>query len=90
MKHYKTSKLLSNSTALKFVTRKRFKVNDLLGGQYSASKNVKFKTPVLRSDFRDYSDMYIVAKGKIIVTDTANTNRRNKKLTFKNDAPFRS
>ena len=34
--------------------------------------------------------MHIVVKGRISVTGTNNANRRNKKLTFKNNAPFRS
>ena len=50
----------------------------------------KFKTSMLRSDLCDYSDAYIVVKGRISVTGTDNANRRNKKLTFKNNAPFRS
>ena len=35
-------------------------------------------------------DASIVVKGIISVTGTNNANRRNKKLTFKNNAPFRS
>ena len=34
--------------------------------------------------------MHIVVKGRVSVTGTNNANRRNKKLTFKNNAPFRS
>ena len=34
--------------------------------------------------------MHIVVKGRISVTGANNANRRNKKLTFKNNAPFRS
>ena len=45
---------------------------------------------MLRSDFWDYSDVYIVVKCKILVTDTYNGNRRNKKLIFENNAPFSS
>ena len=45
---------------------------------------------MLRSDLGDYSDVYIVEKGRITVTGTYNANRRNKKLVFKNKAPFRS
>ena len=45
---------------------------------------------MLRSDLCDYSDAYSVVKGRISVTGTENANRRNKKLTFKNNAPFRS
>ena len=45
---------------------------------------------MLRSDLCDYSDASIVAKGRISVTSTRNSNKRNKKLTFKNNALFRS
>ena len=44
---------------------------------------------MLRSDLWDFSDVYIVVKGRISVTDTNNANKRDKKLTFKNNAPFR-
>ena len=45
---------------------------------------------MLRSDLCDYSDASIVVKGRISVTSTRNSNKRNKKLTFKNNALFRS
>ena len=68
----------------KFVTRKWIKVNDLLNGQYYIKKNIKFETPMLRSN------AYTVVKGRISVTSTDDNNIINKKLTVKNDAPFRS
>ena len=70
--------------------RKRIKVNDLLSGQYSANRNVKFKTPMLRSDLCDYSGAYIIAKGIITVANNNWNNRINKMLALKNNAPFRS
>ena len=45
---------------------------------------------MLRSDLCDYSGAYIVVKRRISVTGTNNANERNKKLTFKNNAPFKS
>ena len=45
---------------------------------------------MLRSDLRDYSDAYIVLKRRISVTGNENANKRNKKLTFENNALFRS
>ena len=45
---------------------------------------------MLRSYLCDYSDAYIVVKGRIAVTGDNNVNARNKKLIFKNNAPFRS
>ena len=45
---------------------------------------------LLWSDFRDYSNAYIVVKGRIIAIGTNDANRSNKKLTFKINAPFTS
>ena len=45
---------------------------------------------MLRSDLCDYSDAYLVAKERISVTGANNANKRDKKLTFKNNALFRS
>ena len=33
-------------------------------GQYSGNKNIRFKTSMLTSDLRDYSDADIVYKGQ--------------------------
>ena len=44
---------------------------------------------MLRSDLCYYSDAYIVVKGRITVTDPNNANY-DKKLAFKNNAPFTS
>ena len=63
-----------------FITKKWVEVYDQSGGAYSTSKQVRFKTSMLRSALCDYSDAYIVVKGIIIVsaTDGAN-NIRDKK-----------
>ena len=45
---------------------------------------------MLTSDLCDYNDVHIVVKGSISVTGTNKANRRNKKLTLKNNAPFKS
>ena len=45
---------------------------------------------MLRSNLCDYSDWYIVVKGRIKVTGTNNANIRNKKLISKNNVQFRS
>ena len=42
---------------------------------------------MLRSDLCDYSDAYIIVKGTITVTNR-NDAKRNKAVTFKNNAPF--
>ena len=55
---------------------------------------IKFKTSMLRSSWCDYSDAYIVVKGNVTVNNTAGAgaaaNNTNKKVIFKNCAPFTS
>ena len=43
---------------------------------------------MLRSDLCDFSDAYIVVKGRITVTGTSNKSRKNTPLAFKNNKPF--
>ena len=45
---------------------------------------------MLRLDLCDYSDAYIVVKGRITVEGDNDDKTRNKKLIFKNNTPFRS
>ena len=44
------------------MTKNWIEVNDLSSSRYSASKNIRFKTSMLRSDLFYYSDAYIVVK----------------------------
>ena len=62
MKRYKIYRLLNYSTVSKFITKKWIEIDDLSSSQYSPSKNIMFKTSMLRSDLCDYSDAYIVVK----------------------------
>ena len=89
MENYKIFKLLNDSSVSKFVIKKWVEANDLSSCQYSVNKNLRFKTSMLRSDLCDYSDAYVVVKARITVEGDNNANKRNKKLTFKNNAPFR-
>ena len=88
MEHYEISKLLNYSTVLKFV--KLVEVNDSSSGQCSVNKIIRFKTLMLISDLCDYNDADIVVKGTITVQETNDAYKRNTKLTFKNNVPFRS
>ena len=45
---------------------------------------------MLRSDLCDYSDAYIVVKGRITLERDNDDTTKNKKLIFKNNALFRS
>ena len=57
--------------------------------QYFLNKTIRFKTSMLRSYLCNYSDAYIVVKRTIIVEGDGNDKKRNKKLTFQNNVPFR-
>ena len=70
-----------------FVTKKWIEVYDQSGGNYNVNKEIRIKTSMLRSALCDYSDAYIVAKGDITVTEPDNA-KRNKEVTFKNNAPL--
>ena len=76
----------------RFCTKKWIKVYDQFGtaeNGYAPSKQIRFKTSTLRSNLCKYSDAYIVVEGTIAVTNPDN-NAYDKKLTFKNNAPFTS
>ena len=55
----------------RFITKKWVKVHDQSGSaedRYKPSKQIRFKTSMLRSDVCDFSDVYIVVKGTITLT----------------------
>ena len=57
----------SNKTS-KFKTRNWVEINDESKGTYNVGGQVKFKTTMLKSILCDYSDAYILVKGKITIT----------------------
>ena len=99
MEYDKTNNLLlsednENEQLSKFVTREYVRVNSLLD-MYNENKSIRFKTPMLRSNLCDYSDAYILVKGKIVVAapgvnNNANNirDKRNRPVILKNNAPF--
>ena len=76
----------------KFRKRNWIEINDELRGAYNVNSQIKFKTTMLKSSLCDYSDAYILVKGTITVNNTAaqgaGANNINKKVIFKNCAPF--
>ena len=67
-------------------------MNDYQGNsenRYKLSRQIRFKTSVLRSDLCHFSDAYIVVKGTITVANS-NNDAYDKRLALKNDAPFTS
>ena len=78
----------------RFITKKWVEVHDQSGSaedRYKPSKQIRFKTSMLRSDLCDFSDAYIVVKGTITLTKTDRIrfiDIRNRFLAFKNNTPF--
>ena len=92
MEYQKLTNLLGTNIdeISKFITKKWVKVYDQpnsVDDRYKPNKQIRFKKSTLRYDLCDYSDAYIVAKGNITVTDPNNANY-DKKLAFRNNAPF--
>ena len=94
MEYQKTENLLDSASnkPSKFRTRNCVEINDNIRCAYSPNKQIRFKTAMLRSSLCDYSDAYILVKGNITVNNTAAdgaaANNTNKKVIFKNCAPF--
>ena len=65
-----------NEKLSKFVTREYVRVNGL-SNKYNENKSIRFKTPMLRSNLCDYSDVYILVKGTITVTALGANNGAN-------------
>ena len=95
MEYQKVAKLIDDNTlnqSCKFRTRNWIEINDESRGAYNVNSQIKFKTTLLKSSLCDYSDAYILVKGTITVNNTAAQgaaeNNTNKKVIFKNCAPF--
>ena len=94
MEYQKIANLLNNGSnkPSKFRTRNWVETNDDIKGAYSPNKQISFKTAMLRSSLRDYSDAYILVKGNIAVNNIAGAGaaaiNTDKRVIFKNCSPF--
>ena len=96
MECQKIANLIDNTSnqPSKFRTRNLVEINDKSRGAYNVNSQIKFKTTMLKSSLCDYSDAYILVKGKITIAaagaDVAATqaDEINKGVIFKNCAPF--
>ena len=95
MEYQKIANLIDDDASnqpSKFRTRNLVEINDESRGAYNVNSQIKFKTAMLKSNLCDYSDAYILVKGTISVNNTAAqgaaANNTNKKVIFKNCAPF--
>ena len=103
MEYQKIRNLLDDTTNQppKYRTRNWVEINDEQRDAYNNNNNnnnenniniIKFKTLMIRSSLRDYNDAYILVNGIILVLNTAAegaaVSNTNKKVIFKNSAPF--
>ena len=93
MEYQKIANLIDDNTLnqpSKFKTRNWTEINDESRGVYNVNSQIKFKTSMLKSSLCNYCDAYILVKGTIAVSNTAaaGANNTNKKVIFKNCAPF--
>ena len=94
MEYQKIANLIDDTSnkPSKFRTKNSIEINAESRGAYNVYSQIKFKTAMLKSSLCDYSDAYILVKGTITVNNTAAAdaaaNNTNKKVIFKNCAPF--
>ena len=94
MEYQKIANLLDNGSnqPSNFRTKNWIEIIDESRGTYPVTKQIKLKTSMLSSSLCNYSDTYILVKGNISVNNTvaadADANNTDKKVIFKNCAPF--
>ena len=73
MEYQKIANLLESTSdnLSKFRTRNWVEINNESRGNYTNS-DIRFKTPMLRSNLCDYADSYILVKGTIAITGAGN------------------
>ena len=94
MEYQKLINLLDDTTnkPSKFRTKNWVNINDKSQGTHNVHSDIKSKASMIRLNLCDYSDAYIHVKATITVPNTATpavpVNNTNKKVIFKNCAPF--
>ena len=73
MEYQKIINLLGNTTdqLSKFKTKNWIEINDQSRGVYSTGSDIRFKTTMLKSSLCYYTDAYILVKGTITITASA-------------------
>ena len=94
MEYQEIANLIDNASnqPSKFRTKNWVEMNDESRGTCNVNSQIKFKNKTLKFSLCDYSNAYILVKGTITVNNTAaadaDKNNTNKKVIFKNCAPF--
>ena len=71
MGYQKIINLLNNTASqpTKFRIKKWVEINDNSRGTYNTNSQIKFKTSMLRSILREFSDAYILVRGNTSITE---------------------
>ena len=78
----------------KFRTKNWTEINGQSRGFSNTNSDIRFKTTMLKPSLCDYSDAYILVKGRISITGARDViaarkaDERNKDVIFKSCAPF--
>ena len=96
MEYQKIANLINGASnqPSKFRTNNWVEINDESRGTHNVNSQIKFKTTMLRSSLFDYSEAYILVKGKTTITGTGDNaaarqaDERDKGVAFKNCPPF--
>ena len=96
MEYQKITNLLDGASnqPSKFKTKNWVETNDESRVTYNVNSQINFKTTMLKSSLCDYSDAYILVKGKITITGAGDdaavrqSDERDKDVASKNCAPF--
>ena len=96
MEYQKIINLLDNRSthASKFGTKNWVEIKDDARGTYNTNGEIKFKICMLKSGLYDYTDAYIIVKGRVTITwagvdaDERQANEGSKEVIFKNCSPF--
>ena len=80
--YQKITKLLVTTTdeVPRFISKTWIEIHDQSGSaedRYKVSKQIRFKTSMLRSDLCDFSDTYIIVKGKVTASFNLRANYEN-------------
>ena len=95
MEYQKIANLIDDTSnqPSKFRTKNWVEINDASRGACNVNSQIKFKTTMLKSSLCDYSDAYILVKGRTTINGSGadaaaiQADERDKGVAFKNCAP---
>ena len=89
MEYDKINNLLGSESKnlSKFAIREYVRVNSL-SNTYNENRSIRFKTPMVMTDLCDYSDVYILVNGMILVNGLNPRDRQNRPVILKNNTLF--